>query len=527
MIPKANIRIFNPVSLTNFQWRSFSQTAHYFQNVPSYNIAVVGAGPAGFYVAHHLLNKSSPKDQFKLHVDIFDRLPAPYGLSRYGVAPDHPEVKNCEEYLDNLMAKFSPSDEENHQVRFFGNVNIGEDINLVDLQKNYHSIVLSYGCTSADNQLKIPGNELPGVISARQFVNWYNGHPDCDSNHFAPPDLSKIEDVTIVGNGNVALDVARVLLADPDSHWNPTDICSRAVKALRNSSVKNVNIMARRGLLESAFSNKEVRELLELSKKNKVKFIPVDEKVMDEIQPFVKNLGRVDKRKIGILEKYSKQSSESAQLDPDTKTWSLQYLKSPIEFVKNPNDDNLLAATRVRLNTLKHDTLTNKTSIVSSEEAPIETVKNELVILSIGYQGSPLTGFDDVDVSFDTHQNRLLNHEGRILLNETGGENPHNFNYKKGWYTAGWIKKGPKGVIATTMMESFETADQILEDLTNDVHTSASSKTDVTELLQNTEYVSWNGWTKLSEQEIEIGEKLGKTREKVVNTSEMIQIANN
>lgn len=492
-------------------------------SIPTYNVAIVGSGPAGFYTAHHILNKSS--SEFKLNVDIFDRLPTPYGLSRYGVAPDHPEVKNCEEYLDNLIEKFPWSkDSANNSVRFFGNVNVGETISLADLQSNYHSIVLSYGCTSSDNHLRVEGSQLPGVIPARQFVNWYNGHPDSYSstNPFVPPDLTKIEDVTIIGNGNVALDVARVLLADPESHWASTDICSEAMKLLKQSSVKRVNIVARRGLLESAFSNKEIRELLELSKEN-IKFLPIEDSVFEEIEPLTKNLGRVDKRKVSILTKYST-ASKKQTVESNDKVWSLGYLKSPIEFTQSSSDPNLLQQTKFKVNKLHHDPLTKVTTIVPSENSEIETIKNELVILSIGYQGSPLIGFDELDISFD--KNRILNHEGRILLKSSGaGEEPHNFKYKKGWYTSGWIKKGPKGVIATTMMEAFETADQVLEDLTNDIHTGAKSPVDITELLAGNKTVDWQGWTKINEYEVQQGSKLGKPRDKIYEASKLIDCA--
>lgn len=538
LLRKSTVSIIYNRSKSTFTARFLSQSLQARnQQIPTYNVAIVGAGPAGFYTAHHMLNKSSPKDQFKLNVDFFDRLPAPYGLSRYGVAPDHPEVKNCEEYLDKIMEKYSLG-VDNHSVRFFGNVNIGKDITLKQLESQYHSIILSYGCTSADNQLEIPGHELPGVISARQLVNWYNGHPDCYSNKgvtFTPPDLRKIEDVTIIGNGNVALDVARILLADPETHWSSTDICSEALKVLRESKIKNVNIIARRGLLESAFSNKEIRELLELSNSNQIKFFPIEDKVLNEIQPFTKKLGRVDKRKVSLLEKFTKQAKEQLdeKIDPNTKTWSLQYFKSPVEFIENSDDATLLSQTKVKINTLKHDPLTQTTNIItsSSDDAETQLIKNELVVLSIGYQGSPLIGFEDVNVSFDTKQNRILNHEGRILLSSgsiSGSEDEHNFKYKKGWYTAGWIKKGPKGVIATTMMESFETGDQVLEDLTNGIYNETVptiNDNNIDEFLKDIKFINWQGWNKINERELENGSNLGKTREKLFNADEMLKIA--
>ncbi|KAK6454791.1 uncharacterized protein RJT20DRAFT_135966 [Scheffersomyces xylosifermentans] len=477
----------------------------------------VGTGPAGFYTAHHLLNKSS--DSVRINLDFFERLPTPYGLSRYGVAPDHPEVKNCEEYLDDAMKTYSGEQENSrrHRVRFFGNVNIGEDISLKQLESYYNSIVLSYGSTSADNELNVPGTEFNGVVAARQFVNWYNGHPDYykEDNKFVPPPLDKIEDVTIIGNGNVALDVARILLADPSSHWAKTDISVEALEVLKTSTVKNVNIVARRGLLESAFSNKEIRELFELSKDNNVNFIPLDKEEFESLD--VSKLGRVDKRKVSIIEKYSK---ASADVKENGKTWSLRYLRSPQKFAPNPVDSRLLSSTEFVINELVHDPLAKATKVKATAQK--EVIKNELVILSIGYKGSPLKGFEENGILFD--KNRLLNKSGRILSVESKGEEDHNAVFKKGWYTSGWIKNGPKGVIATTMMDSFDTADRILEDLSNGIQLE-SSGSDITELLKHKTVIEWENWEKLNAYELEKGQREGKSRFKVCNANEMIKIA--
>lgn len=491
------------------QKRFFSTASH----IPSYKIAIVGSGPAAFYTAHHLLNRSSPEHDFRLNIDFFERLPAPYGLSRYGVAPDHPEVKNCEEYLDDIMQKFQNHDK--HNVRFFGNVDVGNDVSLQDLDKSYHSVVLAYGCTTADNSLNIPGENLPGVISARQFVNWYNGFPDKYFGGFVAPPLHKINDVTIIGNGNVALDVARVLLADPETHWTPTDMLQNAVEILKQSAVKNVNIVARRGILESAFSNKEIRELFEVAKANNVKFITLAPELMDGIDP--KSLGRVDKRRLDILNKFSKQEVVG------DRTWSLKYLMSPKEIVPSETDPELLSGVGFAQNKLEKDSLTHKTSIKESGEPPV-FLKTDLLLLSIGYKGSPLRGFEDIGIFFDKKQNRILNRRGRVLSTASSSEETHQPVYKKGWYTSGWIKNGPQGVIATTMMDSFDTADTILEDLSNHVY-SSSSPLSIDEKLEKLDYVNWNSWIKLNQKEVDEGKLLGKSRVKYSKVKEMLAIA--
>lgn len=494
------------MTLTFFKVRGFATATRLFK---PFKVAVIGTGPGGFYTAHHLLNKSSPDK--RIHLDFFEKLPTPFGLSRYGVAPDHPEVKNCEEFMTDIMADFQSS--ERHRVRFIGNVEIGKDIELKELEKNYNAIVLAYGCTSADNKLNVPGTDQPGVISARQFVNWYNGHPDCYSskNPYTPPPLNKIEDVTIIGNGNVALDVARILLADPIQHWHATDISVEAEALLEKSTVKNVNIVARRGILESAFSNKEIRELFELKD---AKFEPLDEGLLDSVA--TKKLGRVEKRRVSLLEKYNKRIGSE---DLSKRKWTLRYLLSPVEFLSS--DEGIKATKFVKNEPINDPLLPGR---VKATDESVE-IKNELVILSIGYQGTSIKGFEEAGVWFE--DNKLHNRGGRVLSRESKGENKENLTYKTGWYTSGWIKNGPKGVIAVTMMDSFDTAANILEDLTNGNYIKVDEAKDITESdvfksLQDVVY--WDNWEKLNNYELRKGKKLDKSRFKVCNKDDMIEI---
>lgn len=501
--------------------RYFSVSRELYRELPTYKVAIVGTGPAGFYTTHHLFAKANA---FRLHIDILEKLPAPFGLSRYGVAPDHPEVKNCEEYLINIMKnKSDPSKNSlNHEVNFFGNIDVGKDVTLKELQENYHSIVLSYG-TDNDNDLKIPGAELEGVVPARQFVNWYNGHPGYSSlsTDFKPPPLERVENVTIIGNGNVALDIARILLASPKSYWSPTDIHTEAFQKLQNSSVKNVNIVARRGLLESAFTNKEIRELFEISKSEGIQFLPIEECIFKSIEPFENLLGRADKRKLALLKKYSPQRSSERH----EKSWSLKFLLSPLEIKKHDQDEELVSATVFQVNQLTYDSLTGNTNIKPVEGETV-VIKNELVISSIGYRGILLPGFEEIGILFDSKHNRIANIGGRIL--SSSDENSHGHVYKKGWYTSGWIQSGPKGVIATTMMKAFDTAENLIEDLKNEIHTNASpdSLSNFHAKLYEKEAINWAGWLKLNEHEIAEGLKKGKSRYKESITEEMLKIAN-
>lgn len=435
-------------------------------------VAVVGSGPAAFYTAHHLFKSGA-----NVAVDFYERLPAPFGLLRYGVAPDHPEVKNCEEYLDNLM------DNHGDRVRFFGNTEIGSDVSLLALRQAYHGVVLSYGCTLGDNLLGVEGENLKGVVSARQFVNWYNSHPDFAD--WTPPDLSKISNVTIVGNGNVALDVARVLLASP-KHWLPTDISPRCVDALAASIVSNVAIVARRGLMQLAFSNKEIRELLEVSKAEGIHF-EIDQALLEAAKPAT----RVEKRRVATLTKYVGINAGAPR------QWSLDYCLSPKRFIALAENPQAVAETEFEVN-----------EVVDGKVVPTgATVRrpNELVITLIGYRGSA------IDLELEMVGNHLSHVRGRVAVG--GAEIP-------GLYCSGWIKTGPQGVIATTMMDSFDTADQILADLASGVCPEPS-----TDVPMPANAVDWAQWQKLNQYELETGAAKEKTRLKVDNFPQMLEVA--
>ncbi|KNC80953.1 hypothetical protein SARC_06702 [Sphaeroforma arctica JP610] len=210
-------------------------------------VCVVGSGPGGFYTAQRLAKVIED-----VEIDIFERLPVPYGLVRFGVAPDHPEVKNVIHHFDRLMT-------ENKKVRFLGNVNVGVDVTMGDLRKHYSAVVLAYGADD-DKQFGIKGEDAQGVVSARSFVGWYNGAPEHAQ---LQVDLSKVESVVILGQGNVALDCARLLLA-PVSELAKTDVCTHAVRALEKSSIRKVHIVGRRGPMQAAFTIKELREMTKL-----------------------------------------------------------------------------------------------------------------------------------------------------------------------------------------------------------------------------------------------------------------------
>lgn len=463
-----------------------------------FNVAIVGSGPAGFYTAHHLINKNP-----SVKVNIFERLPTPFGLSRYGVAPDHPEVKNCEDTFNQVA--------QSPQFQFFGNVKVGEDITLKELQKRYNAIVFSYGCTQ-DNKLGIPGEDLPGVISARKFVGWYNGLPECQDLN---PPLDQIEDVVIIGNGNVAIDVARILLTPADK-LQSTDISDKAVQELKKSTLKNVKITARRGFLESAFTNKEIRELLELEKFG-VKFNGVDTKVLEPVIPFKSKLERVAARRLDLILNQMKPPSERKKLKykvPEifNKSWSLEYLQSPAEVYSNSENPRITSSIKLQENQLYHDA-PDTPARVKAIPGATKLTKAELVITSIGYKGVKLPGMDELGIVFDDRKGTVLNDGGRLL-----GSDGY---FLPGFYASGWIRKGSAGVIASTMMDSFTTADYILKDYAEGILTK---NTGGSQGLKLDNVVTWKDWEKLNEFEQKLGESVEKTRYKIMDVSKMLSI---
>lgn len=472
---------------------------------PPIQVAVVGSGPSAFYTVLHLLQKQDPK--VSLNIDIFEKLPVPFGLSRYGVAPDHPEVKNCEEKFTEIMEKTS---EINHKgpisstVNFYGNTEIGKQIPLKALKRNYNIVLLAYGCAH-EKKLGIPGANLPGVISSRKFVGWYNGLPELQT---LDPPLEKAQDVIIIGNGNVALDIARVLLTPP-SFWKSTDISTTALEKLKKSSVKRVRIVARRGFLQSAFTNKELRELLNLSKRN-VFLEPLEPNVLKPVQLVRNHLSRINKRKLELIEKYFKTSKD---ITPDAKTWSLEFLKLPVEIFSG-SDSSLLLSTKFQLNRLqedlaldKDDTTQKNVKVVPTDQVVSE--KSELVITSIGYQGLSLASMEDINILFDTRRGVVPNERSRVL--------DKNGNIIPGFYATGWILYGPTGVIASTMMNSFATALEILHDMPSlepEVKEGAKA-------LKLDNATTWSDWKKIDQFETAQG-----GRRKVLDVEEMLKIVN-
>ncbi|XP_072523796.1 NADPH:adrenodoxin oxidoreductase, mitochondrial [Salminus brasiliensis] len=445
-------------------------------------VCIVGGGPAGFYTAQHLL-----KARDDVTVDVYERLPVPFGLVRFGVAPDHPEVKN-------VINTFTQTAQ--HQRCFFhGNVTVGTDITVEELKKAYHAVVLSYGA-EANRFMGVPGEDLAGVFSARDFVGWYNGLPN---NRMLNPDLN-CDTVVILGQGNVALDVARILLSPLDL-LKKTDITQHALDALVASQVRRVLIVGRRGPLQIACTIKEVREMINLPDTN-ADMLPAD---FEGVSETLKDLPRPRKRLTELLMKTVKTEVGGHEAD---KRWGFRFLRSPVEVL--PGADGKRAA-GIRLAVNKLEGSGEDAKAVPTGQT--EDLECGMVISSIGYKSLPI----DPCVPFEPHGAILPNDMGRVL--DTAG-----------LYCSGWVKRGPTGVIATTMNDSFDTARILLKDMNSgivDLSVNKPGAQEIGALLKErgVRSVSFSEWEKINLEEVQRGEAAGKPREKLLDVREMLTVA--
>ncbi|GLA46090.1 NADPH-adrenodoxin reductase [Aspergillus niger] len=500
------------------QSRQYSQVV---QNDRPFRVAVVGSGPAGFYAAYRLLSKVD-----NASVDMYEKLPVPFGLARYGVAPDHPEVKNCEEKFTEVAA--SP------RFNFIGNVELGETLPLSSLKPHYDAILFAYGAPK-DKELGIPGEKaIRNVYSAREFVGWYNGLPE---HRDLAPDLTAGEDAVIIGQGNVALDVARILLSDVDS-LRKTDIAEYAIEELSKSKVKRVRVVGRRGPMQAAFTIKELRELLQLPG---VAFDPVPKDLFPP-EDVMSALPRAQKRLIQLLAKGSTN-------DPTTsaKSWSLDFLLSPECLQWSPVHPYRLSHVRFARNELDpSDPFLPSAKVTpkyqsSGKRAEVDIPANTF-FRSVGYKSLPLPGLGDLGIQFDERRGVIPNDGfGRITTPSNTGDKEQLpdgslISHLPGLYCAGWVKRGPTGVIATTMMDAFSTADAIAADVAGqDGKASLLNSPGYSSGLgwegvrpeaekRGLRATSWADWERIDRAERERGQEKGKIRDKFGRVEEMLEV---
>jgi ferredoxin--NADP+ reductase len=447
-------------------------------------VAVVGAGPAGLFTTDALVKNKS----FEVSIDVFERWPTPYGLVREGVAPDHQSIKGVTRVFDRVL--------QHPRVRFFGNVRFGYDVTREELTRLYDQVVYAVGAQT-DRRMGIGGEDLGGSWPATDFVRWYNGQPECADLSF---ELSA-ERAIVVGNGNVAVDVARILLTDPEVLAR-TDIADHALEALRDSRIRHVVMLGRRGPAQAKFTNVELKELGNLDGVDVV--VAPEELELDFASSSALEEKRVA-RNLELLHDYAAREKTDAP-----RRLTFRFLVSPVELLAS---DGGVAAVRLEKNRLAQS---DDGYLVAEGTGEYETIEAGLVFRSVGYRGVALP-----DVPFDERRGVIPNREGRVIA-EPGGE------LAPDEYTVGWIKRGPSGVIGTNKACAAETVAIMLEDA-GQLPIEPGRVTDPDSILailseRCTDYVTTDDWRRLDELELARGETEGRPRVKVVRVDEMLDL---
>jgi ferredoxin--NADP+ reductase len=442
-------------------------------------LAIVGAGPAGIYAADILLKYERG---FDVSIDLFEQLPAPYGLVRYGVAPDHPRIKGIITALREVV--------DRGDIRIFGNVLYGRDITLDDLKKHYHAVIFATGAVH-DADLSIPGIDLPGSYGAADFVSWYDGHPD-----YPRTWPLEAESVAVIGNGNVALDVARILAKHPDDLLS-TEIPENVYEGLKTSPVTDVHVFGRRGPMQVKFTPLELRELGELR--------DVDMIVHEEDFDYDEASKRAieSNKQVLVIDKVLTQWRQR-EVGQASRRLHLHFYAKPLEVVGDER-----GITSFRYERTEPDGEGGVRGTGEIREVPVQAIYR-----AVGYFGSPLPG-----IPFDKKHGVVPNHEGQVLDKDN--------RTLPGVYATGWIKRGPVGLIGHTKSDAMETISHLVKDQASWWNPSNPDEASVSALLQErgVAYTDLDGWHRLDEHEIALGEPHGRARIKVVPRDEMVQIS--
>jgi ferredoxin--NADP+ reductase len=447
--------------------------------LPPFRIVIIGAGPSGFYAAEGLL-----KEIPNVSIDLIDRLPTPYGLVRYGVAPDHQKIKSVTKMYEKTAS--------DSRFRFLGNVAFGKDLSYSDIKKHYHAVVYTVGASS-DRNLGISGENLSGSMSATEFVAWYNGHPDY-ANHIQ---AMTAKHIAVVGMGNVAVDVTRIL-AKSVEELKTSDIADHALDVLKDSPVTDVYMLGRRGPAQAKFTTKELRELGEL---------PIADIVVnpDELELDSASLASIDgdpamQKNIEILRDFSQKP-----LEGKPRRVHLRFLVSPIEILGQQYVEGLK---------LEQNCLDEKLNAVGTGQ--FEVLPVQMVLRSVGYKGVALP-----NVSFDSRKGIIPNIRGRVT--DASGQPI------AGEYVAGWIKRGPSGVIGTNKADAMETVQSLKADLETlpSIDVAKATSEAVSQLLasKGAQPISFSDWLKLDAYEVRQGLTQGRPRVKVTSVEKMLEIA--
>ncbi len=446
-------------------------------------VAVVGSGPAGFYTTEALF-----KSNLKVKVDMFDRLPTPFGLVRYGVAPDHPKIKNVIKVFEKTT--------ENEGFSFCGNVEVGKDIAVDELRQFYDAIVFTYGAET-DRKLGIPGEDLPGSHTATEFVAWYNGRPEYKDRKF---DLSGNVAV-IIGQGNVSMDVSRILCKSADELKN-TDIAKHAFEVLAESKIKEVHLIGRRGPMQAAFTPPEIREFGEVTDctptfadRQEMELNEASQKEFDDPNFAAK------RKNYEILKGFMNLPPASTK-----RKFFIHFLKSPVELKGNNKVEEVI---------LEKNALFGPAGAQKAKATGVRLeMPCDIFFRSVGYRGIPIPG-----VPYNNERGNIPNQYGRVA---------DNTKVYQGFYCAGWIKRGPSGVIGTNKSDADETVAKLMEDVPSLNPCPVRNSTALIEYLKGKKVrvVSFADWKKIDAAEMERGQKLGKPREKFVTIDEMLMSCN-
>ncbi len=448
-------------------------------------VAIIGSGPSGFYAADWLLRQAN----LVVQIDMFDRLPTPYGLVRGGVAPDHPKIKTVSKVYDKTAA--------NPHFRFYGYVEIGKDISHAELKAHYHQIVYAVGAQT-DRRLGVPGEQLEGSHAATEFVAWYNAHPDF---HHFTFDLSQTS-AAVIGNGNVAMDVARIL-ASSYEELHRTDIADYALEALEHSKVTDIYMLGRRGPAQAAFTNPELKEFGELEdadiivRPEDIDLDPLSQAAVE------REHDATTLKNLATLQEFAKRP-----LRGKTKRIHMRFLVSPVEL----EGTNRVEAIKLVKNELQ---AAPDGSLRARATDQFETLPVGLVFRSIGYMGVALP-----DVPFDAKGGVIPNEHGRVI-------DPATKLPVQGEYAVGWIKRGPSGIIGTNKPDALDTVNMMIEDVPNlPALNSADASPEAVEMLirsRQPEYVSYTDWQILDKLEQDNGAVQGRPRIKFSRIPDMLE----
>lgn len=456
-------------------------------NTSQVRVAIIGSGPSGFYAADHLLKQGEPQ----ISVDMYERLPTPFGLVRGGVAPDHAKIKSVTKLYSRIAS--------HERFRFFGNIEFGADVTRFDLSEHYHGIIYAVGAQT-DRKLGIAGEDLPNSYAATEFVGWYNGHPDYHDYDF---DLSGVKRVAVIGVGNVAMDVARILARTPEELYG-TDIADYALEALRHSEVEEIYVLGRRGPAQAAFTNPEIKELGEMADADII--VECEDASLDELSAthLKKARDRSAIRNVRILQSYVDRG-----LTGKSRRIIMRFLASPSEIIGGEK----VEAMQIVKNELYLDENGNLRPRATDE---FEVFPVDMIFRSVGYRGVPLR-----DVPFYDRWGTIPNDQGRVLTRHEGRDR------LTGNYVVGWIKRGPSGIIGTNKPDAIESANCFLEDLAAGevLRPRDTREESVLQMarMRKPNFISFDEWKILDEIELQRGVDCGRSRVKFTTVEEMLE----